>query len=182
MGLSNTINRLSESATIAMSRKSRELQAQGIDVISLSLGEPDFNTPDFIKEAAKKAIDENYSKYTPVPGHLSLREAISKKFKEDNNLEYSPSQITVSTGAKQCIANAVLTLIIGVFALAYLIQWMAVTFDSKPTSVVRVVLDEIVDTVISHVSPTDETTTKYYQMKSKERMYTPVPRFTVFCG
>ena len=109
--LSDRINRLSESATIAMAQKSRELAAKGIDVISLALGEPDFNTPDFVKKAAKEAIDQNFSKYMPVPGYLDLREAISKKFKRDNNLDYSPDQIVVSTGAKQSIANVVLTLI-----------------------------------------------------------------------
>ena len=109
--LSDRINRLSESATIAMSRKSRELQAQGIDVINLSLGEPDFDTPDFIKEAAKRAIDDNFTRYTPVPGYLSLREAISTKFKRDNGLDYAPENIVVSTGAKQSIANVVMALI-----------------------------------------------------------------------
>ena len=88
-----------------MAALSRELKAQGKDIISLSLGEPDFNTPDFIKEAAKKAIDENYSQYTPVDGYVELKEAISKKFKRDNNLEYKPSQIVVSTGAKQSLFN-----------------------------------------------------------------------------
>jgi aspartate aminotransferase len=106
--LSNRIQSLSESATIAMSRKSRELQEQGIDVISLSLGEPDFNTPDFVKEAAKKAIDDNYSKYPPIPGYKDVLEAISAKFKRDNNLDYKANQIVVSTGAKQSIANVVL--------------------------------------------------------------------------
>jgi len=109
--LSDTINKLSESATLAMSRKSRELREKGIDVISLSLGEPDFNTPDFIKEAAKKAIDENYSKYTPVNGYLSLREAISKKFARDNGLQYDANQIVVSTGAKQSISNVCFALL-----------------------------------------------------------------------
>lgn len=109
--LSQRIINLTESATLAMSRKSRELSQKGIDVINLSLGEPDFNTPDFIKEAAKKAIDENFTKYTPVNGYLDLREAISVKFKRDNNLDYSPDQIIVSTGAKQSIANAVLSLV-----------------------------------------------------------------------
>ncbi|MFT5149464.1 MAG: aspartate aminotransferase [Flavobacteriales bacterium] len=103
--LSDTINKLSESATLAMSRKSRELREKGIDVISLSLGEPDFNTPDFIKAAAKKAIDENYSTYTPVNGYLSLREAIVNKFQRDNGLTYDADQIVVSTGAKQSISN-----------------------------------------------------------------------------
>lgn len=109
--LSQRIINLTESATLAMSRKSRELSQKGIDVINLSLGEPDFNTPDFIKEAAKKAIDENFTKYTPVNGYLDLREAISVKFKRDNNLDYSPDQIIVSTGAKQSIANAVMSLV-----------------------------------------------------------------------
>ena len=90
---------------------SRELRAQGIDVISLSIGEPDFDTPDFIKEAAKKAIDENFSHYPPVPGFLDLREAICKKFKRDNNLDYTPDEIVVSTGAKQSIVNVILSLI-----------------------------------------------------------------------
>ncbi|MBX3163529.1 MAG: pyridoxal phosphate-dependent aminotransferase [Bacteroidetes bacterium] len=109
--LSDRVNRISESQTIAMARKSRDLKAQGVNVISLSLGEPDFATPDIIKEAAKKAIDENFSYYTHVSGYLELREAICKKFKRDNNLDYTPDQIVVSTGAKQSIANAVLCLV-----------------------------------------------------------------------
>jgi len=109
--LSDRINSLSESETLAMSRKSRELQAKGIDIINLSIGEPDFNTPDFIKTAAKEAIDKNFSKYMPVAGYADLREAISKKFKRDNNLNYSANQIVVSTGAKQSIANAMLCLL-----------------------------------------------------------------------
>lgn len=109
--LSERINRLTESATLAMARKSRELTAKGFDIINLSLGEPDFNTPDFVKEAAKKAIDDNFTKYTPVNGYLDLREAISLKFKRDNGLDYSPDQIIVSTGAKQSIANAVMSLV-----------------------------------------------------------------------
>ncbi len=102
---------MEESATIAMSRKSRELKAQGKDVISLSLGEPDFNTPQFIKDAATEAMDNNFTKYMPVPGYDDLRESISNKFKRDNNLNYDKDQIVVSTGAKQSIANVVLTLI-----------------------------------------------------------------------
>lgn len=107
---SRTLN-LSESQTIAMSKKSREMKEQGIDVISLSLGEPDFNTPDFIKNAAKEGIDQNYTHYPPVAGYKDLREAISRKFLRDNGLNYSPDQIVVSTGAKQCIANLMLTLV-----------------------------------------------------------------------
>ncbi len=107
--LSDRINAMEESATIAMSQKSRELRAQGKDVISLSLGEPDFHTPEFIKEAAVKAMEDNFTTYTPVPGYDDLREAISKKFKRDNNLDYSKDEIVVSTGAKQSIANVVMS-------------------------------------------------------------------------
>lgn len=103
--LSDRINNLSTSQTLAMAAKARELKAQGKDIISLSLGEPDFNTPDFIKEAAKKAIDENYSTYTPVEGYAELKEAICRKFKRDNGLDYKPSEIVVSTGAKQSLYN-----------------------------------------------------------------------------
>ena len=109
--ISDRVNRLSESATIAMARKARELKSQGIDIISLSLGEPDFNTPDFIKDAGKEGIDKNFSKYMPVNGYQDLREAISNKFKRDNGIAYSSEQIVVSTGAKQSIANVVLSLI-----------------------------------------------------------------------
>jgi aspartate aminotransferase len=109
--LSKRVNAISESQTIAMARKSRELKAQGIDVISLSLGEPDFPTPDVIKEVAKKAIDDNFSYYTHVSGYLELRQAICEKFKRDNGLTYTPDEIVVSTGAKQSIANAVLCLV-----------------------------------------------------------------------
>ena len=109
--LSERVNNLSESATIAMARKSRELKAQGIDVISLSLGEPDFNTPDFIKKAAKEGIDQNYSKYMAVNGYEDLRTAICDTFKRDNDVSYDINQIVVSTGAKQSIANVALSLI-----------------------------------------------------------------------
>tara|TARA_B100001250_G_scaffold58504_1_gene45545 strand:+ start:11687 stop:12883 length:1197 start_codon:yes stop_codon:yes gene_type:complete len=109
--VSRRLNRLSESATLAMSQMSRELQAKGINVISLSLGEPDFDTPDFIKEAAKKAIDDNFSHYTPVPGLPEIRSAIAAKFKRDNNLEYNADQIVTSTGAKQSLANLCLCLL-----------------------------------------------------------------------
>ncbi|WP_338378413.1 pyridoxal phosphate-dependent aminotransferase [uncultured Flavobacterium sp.] len=103
--LSDRINKLSTSQTLAMAALARELKSQGKDIISLSLGEPDFNTPDFIKEAAKKAIDENYSTYSPVDGYADLKEAICRKFKRDNELEYKPSNIVVSTGAKQSLYN-----------------------------------------------------------------------------
>ncbi len=103
--LSDRINKLSTSQTLAMAALARELKAQGKDIISLSLGEPDFNTPDFVKEAAKKAIDENYSTYSPVDGYADLKDAICRKFKRDNALEYKPSNIVVSTGAKQSLYN-----------------------------------------------------------------------------
>ena len=109
--VSNRLQQLSESATLAMARKSRELKAQGHNIIALSLGEPDFDTPNFIKDSAKKAIDNNYSHYTPVAGLEELRQAISKKLKRDNKLEYSTDQIVVSTGAKQSIANICLSLL-----------------------------------------------------------------------
>jgi len=109
--LSNRINYLSESETLAMARKSRELKARGHQVINLSLGEPDFNTPDYIKNAAKKAIDDNFTFYPPVAGYTDLRDAICLKLKRDNNLDYKCEQIVVSTGAKQSIANVVLCLV-----------------------------------------------------------------------
>jgi len=99
------------SATLGMAAKTRELKAEGKDIIGLSLGEPDFDIPDFIKEAAIEAIQQNYSKYTPIDGYLELREAICEKFKRDNNLNYKPSQIVVSTGAKQCLANVALAML-----------------------------------------------------------------------
>jgi len=102
---------LSPSETLAMSQKSNELKARGIDVINLSVGETDFNTPDHVKDAAKKAIDENYSFYSPVPGYLSLREAICNKLKKENNLEYKPDQIVCSNGAKQSVCNVLLALV-----------------------------------------------------------------------
>jgi len=109
--LSDRINSMEESATIGMAKKSRELKAQGKDIISLSLGEPDFFTPQFIKDAAVDAIDKNFTMYTPVSGYDDLRESISLKFRRDNGLEYSKDQIVVSTGAKQSIANVVLSII-----------------------------------------------------------------------
>ena len=109
--LSDRIKSLSVSQTLAMAQKSRELKAKGIDIISLSIGEPDFNTPDYIKEAAKKAIDDNYSKYPPVPGYADLREAISRKFKTENNINYSPDQIVVSAGGKHSLINVILSIV-----------------------------------------------------------------------
>lgn len=109
--LSNRLNRLAPSQTLAMSQKSGEMKAQGIDVINMSVGEPDFNTPDHIKEAAKKAVDENFSRYSPVPGYMDLRKAIVAKLKNENNLDYTTSEILVSSGAKQSVCNTVMALV-----------------------------------------------------------------------
>ena len=109
--LSNRLQRLAPSATLAMSQKSSEMKAQGIDVINLSVGEPDFNTPAPIKEAAKQAIDDNYSKYSPVPGYMDLRKAVSEKLKRENGLDYEPTEILVSNGAKQSVCNTLMALV-----------------------------------------------------------------------
>lgn len=109
--ISNRLNRLAPSATLAMSQKSSEMKAQGIDVINMSVGEPDFNTPDHIKQAAKLAIDENYSRYSPVPGYSDLRQAIARKLERENQLHYTPNEILVSNGAKQSVCNTVMALI-----------------------------------------------------------------------
>ncbi len=109
--ISKRVQALAPSQTLAMSQKSQELKAQGVDVINLSVGEPDFFTPDFIKEAAKKAIDDNFSFYTPVPGYLSLRKAISEKLRRENGLDFAPEQIVVSNGAKQSLCNVILTVV-----------------------------------------------------------------------
>lgn len=109
--LSNRLNRLAPSQTLAMSQKSGEMKALGIDVINMSVGEPDFNTPDHIKEAAKKAVDENFSRYSPVPGYMDLRKAIVAKLKNENNLDYTTSEILVSSGAKQSVCNTVMALV-----------------------------------------------------------------------
>src|SRR5690606_4084433 len=109
--LSDRINKMATSATLAMAAKTRELKEQGVDIIGLSLGEPDFTVPEFVKEAAIRAIEENYHAYPPVDGYLELKQAIIKKFKRDNNLTYTPSQIVVSTGAKQSLANITMVLL-----------------------------------------------------------------------
>jgi aspartate aminotransferase len=111
MQLSSLLQRFNEPETLKMAKLGRELRAKGVDVIDLSLGEPDFDTPDHIKNAAIKAIENNWSHYTPVPGYLDLREAVCKKFKRDNNLDYKPENIVVSTGAKQSLANVILALV-----------------------------------------------------------------------
>lgn len=109
--ISTRIEKMAVSATLAMTAKSRELQAQGIDVVNLSIGEPDFNTPDYIKEAAKQAIDDNFSHYPPVPGYESLKKAVCAKLKRENNLDFEPAQIVVSTGAKHSLMNVMLSLV-----------------------------------------------------------------------
>lgn len=109
--LSDRLNRLAPSATLAMSQKSGEMKAQGIDVINMSVGEPDFNTPDHIKEAAKKAVEDNFSRYSPVPGYPELRKAIVEKLKRENGLEYGTNEVLVSNGAKQSVCNTVMALV-----------------------------------------------------------------------
>ena len=111
MQLSERLQKLKPSATIAMTQKARDLRSQGLDIISLSIGEPDFHTPDFIKDAAKKALDENWTAYPPISGYPELKEAIIKKFKRDNGIDYTASQIVVSTGAKQSIYNVIQSLV-----------------------------------------------------------------------
>ena len=111
MTLSERLNRLSPSATLAMSQKSSEMKAQGIDVINMSVGEPDFNTPDHIKAAAIKAVEENWSRYSPVPGYPSLKQAIVEKLRKENGLEYKPSQIVCSNGAKQSVCNSIMAIV-----------------------------------------------------------------------
>src|ERR1700710_305390 len=111
MQLSSILSRFSEPETLKMAKLGRELRAKGIDIIDLSLGEPDFDTPQHIKDAAKKAIDDNWSHYTPVSGYADLREAVCSKFKRDNDLTYKPENIVVSTGAKQSLANVILALV-----------------------------------------------------------------------
>ncbi len=145
--LSDRINRLSESQTIAMARRSRELIAKGIDIISLSLGEPDFKTPDVIKEAAKRAIDEDFSYYTHVSGYLELREVVAEKFKRDNHVTYTPEQIVISTGAKQSLANAVLSLINpGDEVLVPMPYWVSYVELIKLAEGVPVVIPSSIDT------------------------------------
>ena len=135
--LSNRINNLPVSATLAMAAKARELKNQGKDIISLSLGEPDFNTPDFIKEAAIKAIEDNYNSYSPVDGYLDLKQAICQKFKRDNNLTYNPNQVVVSTGAKQSIANVAMVLLNPgdevILPTPYWVSYSAITLLAEAT-------------------------------------------------
>src|SRR5678816_973741 len=109
--LSSLLDRFAEPETLKMAKLGRELRAKGLDVIDLSLGEPDFDTPEHIKEAAKKAVDDNWSHYPPVAGYPELRAAVCHKFKRDNNLDYAPENIIVSTGAKQSLANAVFAVV-----------------------------------------------------------------------
>lgn len=145
--LSDRINALAESETLAMTRKCRELKALGYNVINLSIGEPDFNTPEFIKEAAKKALDQNFTHYTPVSGYQDLREAICVKLQRDNQLSYTPEQIVVSTGAKQSLANAILSLLNpGDEAIIPIPYWVSYKELVKLTQGIPVFLRSGVDT------------------------------------
>ena len=156
MRLSSRINRVAESQTLAMSQKSNELKEQGIDVVNLTVGQPDFFTPDNVKEAAKKAIDENYSFYSPVPGYKDLIKAIQGKFKRENNLEYAENQIVVSTGAKQCLANAMQCLFqegdeviiptpywVSYIELAHLCNAKPVIIEGKPENYYKITPEQL---------------------------------------
>lgn len=144
--VSNRLQKLTPSATIAMNQKSKDLQSQGIDVINLSVGEPDFFTPDHIKAAAKKAVDDNFSFYAPVPGYPELRKAISEKFKNENNLDYTPDQIVVSNGAKHSLANAMLALINpGDEVIVPAPYWVTYVELVKLAEGINVVLDTTID-------------------------------------
>ncbi|MBO7599516.1 MAG: pyridoxal phosphate-dependent aminotransferase [Bacteroidales bacterium] len=156
MRLSSRINRVAESQTIAMSQKSNELKEQGIDVVNLTVGQPDFFTPDNVKEAAKKAIDDNYSFYSPVPGYKDLIKAIQGKFKRENNLEYAENQIVVSTGAKQCLANAMQCLFqegdeviiptpywVSYIELAHLCNAKPVIIEGKPDNYYKITPEQL---------------------------------------
>jgi aspartate aminotransferase len=145
--ISNRVNSLSPSATIAMNQKSRDLQAKGINVINLSVGEPDFFTPDHIKAAAKKAIDDNFSFYPPVAGYPDLKKAIAEKFKRENNLEYSPEQIIVSCGAKHSLANAMMSLVDpGDEVIIPAPYWVSYLEQVKLCEGVPVVIDAVFET------------------------------------
>ena len=154
--ISKRVESLSVSATLAMLAKTNELKARGVDVIGMTAGEPDFNTPDFIKEAAKKAIDENYSRYTPVAGYLSLREAICGKLRKENGLEFAPSQIVVGNGAKHELANVLLALInpgdevviptpawVSYVEMVKLAEGVPVTVATKPENGLKMTADEL---------------------------------------
>ena len=156
MRLSSRINRVAESQTLAMSQKSNELKEQGIDVVNLTVGQPDFFTPDNVKEAAKKAIDENFSFYSPVPGYKDLIKAIQGKFKRENNLEYAENQIVVSTGAKQCLANAMQCLFqegdeviiptpywVSYIELAHLCNAKPVIIEGKPDNYYKITPEQL---------------------------------------
>ena len=156
MRLSSRINRVAESQTLTMSQKSNELKEQGIDVVNLTVGQPDFFTPDNVKEAAKKAIDDNYSFYSPVPGYKDLIKAIQGKFKRENNLEYAENQIVVSTGAKQCLANAMQCLFqegdeviiptpywVSYIELAHLCNAKPVIIEGKPDNYYKITPEQL---------------------------------------
>ena len=136
--LSMRLQRLSPSATLAMSQRSSELKAQGVDVINMSVGEPDFNTPDHIKAAAIKAVEENYSRYSPVPGYPELKKAIVAKLKNENGLDYAPSQILVSNGAKQSVCNTIMAVVNAgdevIIPAPYWVSYPSRTSRSRPSN------------------------------------------------
>lgn len=154
--LSNRIHRLSESETLAMSRRCRELKETGYDVINLSIGQPDFNTPEYIKEAARQAMEDNFTSYSPVNGYADLRKAVCHKLKRDNNLDYNPEQVVVSTGAKQALANTILSLVnpgdeviiptpywVSYRELIKLAEGIAVTIEAKVESDFKITANQL---------------------------------------
>ena len=198
--LTDKVNNLAASATLAMAAKARELRSRGVDVIGLSLGEPDFNIPEFIKEAAVKAINDNYNSYTPVDGYVDLKKAISRKFSRDNNLNYSASQIVVSTGAKQSIANVIEAMIspgdevillapfwVSYSAMIEICGGIPVIIKSDITSNFKVTASKIKDNITSKTkmiivnSPNNPSGSVYYEHELRQigRMLMDYPKIFV---
>ena len=198
--LTDKVNNLAASATLAMAAKARELRSKGVDVIGLSLGEPDFNIPEFIKEAAVKAINDNYNSYTPVDGYVDLKKAISRKFSRDNNLNYSANQIVVSTGAKQSIANVIEAMIspgdevillapfwVSYSAMIEICGGIPVIIKSDITSNFKVTASKIKDNITSKTkmiivnSPNNPSGSVYYEHELRQigRMLMDYPKIFV---
>ncbi len=200
--LSDRINRLSPSATLAMSQRSSELKAQGIDIINMSVGEPDFNTPEHIKQAAKQAIDDNYTRYSPVPGYVELKKAIANKLKRENNLDYTPEQILVSNGAKQSVCNTLMAIISSgdevIIPAPYWVSYpqMVLMADGKPVFVeakieqdFKITAQQLEDTITEKTkililcSPSNPTGAVYtkQEMESLAKVLRKHPQVYVLC-
>lgn len=200
--LSDRINRLSPSATLAMSQRSSELKAQGIDIINMSVGEPDFNTPEHIKQAAKQAIDDNYTRYSPVPGYVELKKAIANKLKRENNLDYTPEQILVSNGAKQSVCNTLMAMISSgdevIIPAPYWVSYpqMVLMADGKPVFVeakieqdFKITAQQLEDTITEKTkililcSPSNPTGAVYtkQEMESLAKVLRKHPQVHVLC-